>query len=507
MKTPVLELQSITKKFPGVLAVDNLDFNLAPGTIHSLIGANGSGKSTTVKIIAGVHQQDSGKCFLKGKEIKLNFPQDAKDNGIITVFQERQIFPDLTVAENIFLDRMKLKNNCTIDWEKSVEEAQQLLSSFGLDFDCSKPMYKYGVGIQQMVEIIRGMVLNPDILILDEPTASLSRSEVESLFSFMKDLKLKNVALLFIAHNLDEVIEISDEVTVMRDGVNAGHIDDLSTVNKATLIQMMLGEDVNIDLCNENSIKICDAKYVEAKKIKLDTWDTEVSFHIRRGEVLAITGLLGSGASEIAKKIAGVLPTGRSEILFEGKSIVMKSTADAMKKGIAYLPPDRKKYGLFMNLNNRDNITGSILNRISKKKIYKKQAALDITQRMIIETNIVPANPDFQTVQLSGGNQQKVLFSRIIATEPDLIVLESPTVGVDVKAQFEIHKLIREKAANGLSILLVSNDYHEVSVVADRVLIIREGQLKKELKSPPFYESTLLHLVGVENTGENGRNE
>jgi ABC-type sugar transport system ATPase subunit len=504
---PALQLRSITKSFPGVVAVKSLDFDLTPGKIHSLVGVNGSGKSTTVKIIAGVYPPDKGDYYVRGEKVRLKSPVEAKNKGIITVFQERQIFPDLSIAENIFLNELDSNPLKPINWRTAIRESQRMVASFGMDFDCSRPISRYGVGIQQIVEIIRGMIHKPDVLILDEPTSSLSRGEVEKLFRFMRDLRRHNVSILFIAHNIDEVLEISDEITVLRDGMKAAYEQDASKVEKKILIRSMLGEDIDFFFGQDSGEQDTATAHLSIQGLPVETWNTRVSFDLKRGEVLSIAGLVGSGASEIAMKLGGAIPSGNGYIWKNGEPVQFYSTRQALNSGVAYLPQDRMRYGLFMNLNNTENIVSSILRKVSKRNIFRRKIADTIAYGMIRETNVTPPDPNFYTQKLSGGNQQKVLFARILATNPEIIVLENPTVGVDVGSQFELHKLIRKKAASGVSVLLVSSDYREVAAVSDRVIIIREGVLACELKNPPFTESNILFLVGANRSQEADQNE
>lgn len=495
MQDALLQLRSVTKSFPGVVAVDNLDLDLRSGQIHALVGGNGSGKSTTVGMLSGNSQPNKGEIVLRGKEVTLKSPRHAKQQGIVTIFQERQVFPDLTVAENIFLDGFSRGSINQIAWRDTHARAQELLDTFGVGINGRKLISHYGVGIHQIVEIIRGMVLEPALLILDEPTASLSRTEVEMLFSFLRRLKTENVAVLLIVHNLEEVLEIADVVSVLRDSRKVAAELDAGTVSKTEVITHMLGAEVGALAQGDNEAAKVGTTLIEARDIPVSSWGTRASLQINRGEILSIIGLMGSGASDVAGVLSGAMPPLQADVRKKGKPVKLGSVRRAVRQQIASLPPDRKKMGLFFNLDVKENTYASILVKFARSLFYNIRHVSQVALQLIGKTNTKPTDPHARIKNLSGGNQQKVLFSRILALEPEVMILQNPTAGVDVGAQREIHNLIAEQARAGVGVLLITGDLFEAAVLSDRVLIMRNGKLTDELTQKPFRETELLALA------------
>lgn len=492
----ILELVQINKRFPGVQALKDFDLQLRRGRVHGLVGQNGAGKSTAVKIIVGAEQPESGQILLYGKPITVDSPAVARRHGVIAVHQERQLYPDLSVAENLLAGQLpKFRGGLLVDWRAVVAEADSLLRSFDIDIDASRPISNFGMGIQQMVEIVRSMSQDPSVFVLDEPMTSLSAAEAEHLFGFIRSLCRRDVAILFIAHNLDEVFEISDEITVLRDGVRVTTTPTAET-HRDQVISWMVGRHVDEFRSIQAEAAVHDRKpLLDAINLKVSGWGTSVSLTVHAGEIVGLAGLLGSGAESIARTIAGVSWDGEGTIRLGGKPVYPRSPRAALDSGIAYLPPDRRHLGLFDNMDVAGNVVASSLDQVAPQKLINAREVQYMTQEAIRELDIRPPDPNWEVVKLSGGNQQKVLFGRLLKTEPRFLVLETPTVGVDVAAKAEIHGLIRSKAATGVGVLVSSIDYEELARISDRVLIIREGMIIAEI-APPLDEERIIALVG-----------
>ena len=492
----ILSLVEINKRFPGVQALKDFCLELRRGRVHGLVGQNGAGKSTAVKIIVGAEQAESGQILLNGKPIVVDNPAVAARHGIIAVHQERQLFPDLSVAENLLAGQLpKRAGGLLVNWKQAMADATRLLSSFDIDLDPTQPISDFGMGIQQMVEIVRSMSRNPSVLVLDEPMTSLSAAETEHLFGFIRSLCQRDVAILFIAHNLDEVFAISDEITVLRDGVRVTTVPAAET-NRDQVISWMVGRHVD-QFQDARSGQAGDQApaLLEVTDLRVPDWDTIVSLAVGVGEIVGLAGLLGAGAGSIARTIAGVSWSGEGSVYLGGERVFPRSPKAALRSGIAYLPPNRRDLGLFDNMDVTGNVVASSMDQVAPRKIVNGKAMLRLTREAIQELDIRPPEPGWEVVKLSGGNQQKVLFGRLLKTRPRFLILETPTVGVDVAAKAEIHMLIREKARSGIGVLVATIDYQELARLCDRVLIVREGQIAAELR-PPLDEENIIALVG-----------
>ena len=482
----LLEMNSITKSFPGVKALDGVTFDLNPGEIHALVGENGAGKSTLIKILAGVypHPEYGGEIVLDGAERRFANVRESEHAGIAIIFQELSLVKELTVAENIFLGREPRRLGI-INWEDLYSRAQKLLDELRLQIDPRTPVINLGIGQQQLVEIAKALSQSARILVLDEPTAALTDAEVETLFGILTELRARDVAMIYISHKLDEVFRISDRITVLRDGKTIDTTAAAET-DEARVIAKMVGRDVDQIFPvskHDRGETIFEARNVTvedpsvAGKLLVD----RVSFAAHRGEVLGIAGLMGSGRSELLMAIFGAHAGRKSaEVLIDGKPIQINSPSDAIKHGIGFVTEDRKRYGLILDQTILRNMTLACLKSVSGRFITSEDAEAAAVERAAAELRI-KANSVFTIAgTLSGGNQQKVVLAKWLLTNPRVLFLDEPTRGIDVGAKQEIYAQINRLAESGLAIVLVSSELPEVLGLSDRIIVLHEGRVTGE---------------------------
>jgi rhamnose transport system ATP-binding protein len=478
MAEPILKLSHISKSFPGVQALDEVQFDVAPGEIHALLGENGAGKSTLIKIISGVHQPDQGQLLLDGKPIVLYSPREAQRYGIATIYQELSLYPELTVAENIFMGHAPRSRFGAVDWAAMRSKARDLLASLNIhDMDVTRKVGTFNVGNRQRVEIAKALSLNARILIMDEPTAALTEADVERLFEIMRLLKERGVSIIYISHRLQEVFVMADRVTVLRDGK---YIDTkpVAQTDEGDLIRMMVGRTIdNLFPKLESEIKapVLQVKHLRRKQITRD-----VSFEVRAGEIVGLAGLVGSGRSELAQAIFGTTPAESGEIYLNGQRIRISNPGQAMRHGIAYVPEDRGTQGLVKPMTIRENMSMTVLRMLSTSGFINYQSELSLAQKFIEKLSVRAYSPIQIVGKLSGGNQQKVVIGKWLATNPKLLIMDEPTRGIDVGAKSEIHRLMSELAQQGMAILMISSELPEILGMSDRVLVMREGQIVAE---------------------------
>ncbi len=489
---PILEVKNITKKFPGVIALGGVDLQLEESEVLSVIGENGAGKSTLMKILAGVQPPDSGEILVDGKPVFINGVQDAFDNGIALIHQELNLAGNLSVAANIFLGREPRKMGL-IDNAKINAEAARFLEMVGLDVDPTTLVEELTIGRQQMVEIAKALSINARVLIMDEPTSSLSAKETDSLFTVVKDLRSKGVSVIYISHRLGEVKELSDRVTVLRDGNNAGEIER-KEITHDKMVSMMVGRDLSQYFPHEPH----EAGETVLKAIDLRTPvhpKHALNFEVKAGEIVGVAGLVGAGRTELLATLFGVTPAIGGSIEIEGQTASIQSPRDAIKAGIALAPEDRKKQGLILEMSVGENISLSALQRDSKRG-FRNQAAEDaISDKMIAQMRIKTPSADQVVRYLSGGNQQKVVLGKWLAMKPKILFLDEPTRGIDVGAKAEIYTLMEELAATGVAILFVSSEMEEILGMSDRTLVMHEGQLTGELQRSELSEEAIMQLA------------
>jgi ABC-type sugar transport system ATPase subunit len=482
---PIMSMKNVTKQFSGVKVLQNVDIELYKGEVHALMGENGAGKSTLMKIMAGVYQPDDGSIIFQGQKVQWNSPMHARNKGISVIHQEISLSPNLTIGENILMGTSFKKNRMGfIDWNDIFEKAKKILTSIGSSLDPRADVSSLSVAQQQMVEIARALLLNSEILIMDEPTASLTDKEIDMLFTIIEELKRKGVAIVYISHRMDEIFKISNRFTVLRDGrlVTSGPISDTNPTN---LVKLMVGRDLNelfIRNREENDTKHKNKQPVlELKGVSDQKRVQDVSLKIYPGEIVGLAGLVGAGRTELVRTIFGLSERSTGEILLEGKSVQINTPIDAMKLGIAHVPESRKEQGLLPNLSVKENIMMAQLPSYRKFRLLQYKQINREADRYIKELGVRTASKEQNVMGLSGGNQQKVVIAKWLSIRPKVLLLDEPTRGVDIGAKTEIHKIINQLAAQGLAVLMISSELPEILGVSDRILVMHEGKLAAEL--------------------------
>jgi inositol transport system ATP-binding protein len=489
----ILELENITKQFPGVKALDNIRLKVRKGTVHALMGENGAGKSTLMKIIFGIYSPDSGTIKFKGREIKLSGSKDALANGISMIHQELTPIPQMTVAENVFLGREITNAAGLVDKKKMIEETRALLNKLNIDIDPKTKMINLSIANMQMVEIATAISHNADLIIMDEPTSAITDKEVDHLFEIINSLKEKGVSIIYISHKMDEIFRICDEITVFRDGQYIG-TSLASETNQESLIRMMVGREIK-QVFHKEEAEIGDVA-LAVKNLSRAGKFQNISFEVRKGEILGIAGLMGSGRTEVIESIFGIFPPDTGEIYVNGKKAAIHSPRDAIKHKIGLLTEDRKITGAFLPLTIRDNmIVSSIDEYINKAGLLKDKLIKDMCSLFVERLSIKTPSLDQRIVNLSGGNQQKVLLARWLLNNPDILILDEPTRGIDVGAKSEIHKLMSRLAQTGKAIIMISSELPEVLGMSDRVLVMHEGKKKGELTRAEANQEKIMELA------------
>lgn len=474
----LLELSGVTKSFPGVKALQDAQFSLRAGEVHALLGENGAGKSTMIKIVSGVYRPDSGSISVNGQAVQFNNPHEAQSHGVATIYQELSLYPELTVAENIFLGHCPRTRFGLIDWAETHRRAREILESLEIhDMDVTRKVGSMTVGNRQRVEIAKALSQNAKILIMDEPTASLSEADVQRLFEIVRLLRERGVGIIYISHRMEEVFELADRVTVLRDGQYVG-TRQVSEVNEAELIQMMVGRTID-QLFPKLDAEI-GQPVLEVRDLVRPPLTRGVSFTLRAGEIVGMAGLVGSGRSEVAQVIFGINPPVRGEILIDGKPVHIRNPGEAMKKGIAYVPEDRGSQGLVRAMNVRQNMSLAVLRALARANFIDDKREFSLAREMIERLNIKAYSTEQIVNKLSGGNQQKIVIGKWLAAKPRVLIMDEPTRGIDVGAKAEIHRLMSTLAQQGMAILMISSELPEVLGMSDRVLVMREGRIAGE---------------------------
>lgn len=492
----VLEMRNIHKSFPGVRALQAVDFTLCEGEIHALMGENGAGKSTLIKVLTGVYEKDEGEIYLKGldKPAVIKAPHDAQELGISTVYQEITLCPNLTVAENMYIGRGKEK---LTNWKKINADADRMLENLGIPAKATQQLSDCSIAIQQMVAIARAVDMDCKVLILDEPTSSLDESEVEKLFGLMRDLKARGVGIIFVTHFLDQVYEVCDKITVLRDGQLVGEyvIEDLPRVK---LVAKMLGKELNdmADIKQETEgYKGPDERVIEAEGLQSDAGIKPFDFYIKKGEVNGFTGLLGSGRSECVRAIFSADRVTGGTVKKNGKPVKITKPLDAMKNGIAYLPEDRKMDGIVGDLSVRDNIilAAQVLRGFFRP--FTKAEANKFADEYIRLLEIKTASADTPIKSLSGGNQQKVILARWLLTHPEYLILDEPTRGIDIGTKVEIQKLVLKLASEGMSVTFISSETDEMLRTCSRLIVMRDRRVVGELSGDELNQVKVMETI------------
>ena len=489
----VLTMRNIDKIFPGTRALNNVDFTLRRGEVHALMGENGAGKSTLIKVLTGVYEKDGGTIQVEGAEAHIHSPQDAQNVGISTVYQEITLCPNLTVAENMFIGRTK---GTLIPWKNWEKRATEILTNLGIPARAKQELSSCSLAVQQMVAIARAVDMNCKVLILDEPTSSLDDKEVQMLFELMRDLKSRGVGIIFVTHFLDQVYEVSDRITVLRNGQLVGEYE-ISKLPREELVAKMMGKDLN-DLADmekfEAKSKPGDEMTYEAKGLS-SSESKPFDFHIRKGEVNGFTGLLGSGRSESVRAIFGADRVTGGTVTVGGKNVKITKPYDAMKHGIGYLPEDRKRDGIIADLSVRDNI---ILALQVMRGFFKPMGRSEMDQfadEYVKALNIKTASKDTPIGSLSGGNQQKVILARWLLTHPDYLILDEPTRGIDVGTKLEIQKLVLKLAEENMSVTFISSEIEEMLRTCSRLIVMRDRNIVGELTGDQLTQAHVMKTI------------
>ena len=494
----VLEMRGICKSFPGVRALQDVDFSLKQGEIHALMGENGAGKSTLIKVLTGVYEKDEGHIFLKGLEHEavIRSPQDAQRLGISTVYQEITLCPNLSVAENMFIGR---GNKNIQNWKKMNEDADKILQALAIPAKAKQQLADCSIAVQQMVAIARAVDMDCKVLILDEPTSSLDEQEVEKLFGLMRDLKKRGVGIIFVTHFLDQVYEVCDKITVLRDGKLVGEYE-IKELPRLQLVSKMLGKELD-DLSgikDESMIYQEEDNMVpvfEAEKLQSNAGIKPFDFYIKKGEVNGFTGLLGSGRSECVRAIFGADRVIGGTVKKNGKQIKISKPLDAMKNGIAYLPEDRKRDGIVGDLSVRDNIILALQVLRGFFKPFTKAEANKFAEEYIKLLDIKTASADTPIKSLSGGNQQKVILARWLLTHPEYLILDEPTRGIDVGTKIDIQKLVLKLASEGMSVTFISSETDEMLRTCSRLIVMRDRKVVGELTGSDLNQSRIMSTI------------
>ncbi len=479
MADAILTMEDIDKSFPGVHALDHVHFDVRSGEVHALMGENGAGKSTLMKVLTGIYSKDSGTITFEGKEVAFTNTREAQDAGIVIVHQELNMVGDLTVAQNIFIGREFMKG-FAIDDKKMIEESKKLFDELHIDINPRDKMSDLTVGKQQMCEIAKAISHQAKVIIFDEPSAALTEKEIEDLFVIIRDLRNKGLAIVYISHRMDEIKVITDRVTVMRDG---GYVGTLITKDctKEDIINMMVGRVIYEDPKTESKVPKDAPVVLKVEHLNAGRMVQDVSFELRKGEILGFSGLMGAGRTETARALFGADPKTSGDIYVNGKKVTINSPQDAVKNGIGYLSEDRKRYGIVVQKTITENSTLATLENYMSGIFINKGEEKKVAEKYIAELATKTPSPDQLVVNLSGGNQQKVVIAKWLVRNCDILIFDEPTRGIDVGAKNEIYKLMNRLAAEGKSIIMISSEMTEILRMSDRIVIMCEGKKTGEL--------------------------
>jgi len=494
----VLDMRGICKSFPGVQALDHVDFDLFSGEVHALVGENGAGKSTLIKILCGVYQPDQGEICLHGQPTVIQGPSHAQSLGISVVHQELNLFPNLSVAENVFVNRLPARGLLSfIDARQAHEATREYLRTFDLDLDPSCAMHRLSVAQQQVVEIAKALSQKARILILDEPTSALTEHESAVLFRIIQRLKEQGLCIVYISHRLEEIFRIADRVTILRDGRRVGSLA-VSETNVESVIRMMVGRQLQ-DLYGQRVASI-GQEILRVQGLSSPGRFSDISFLLRRGEILGLAGLIGAGRTELARALFGAERIAVGQVHLDGHLVQIHSPSDAMRLGIAYLSENRHRDELFLQMSVRENTTVSHLKRFSRFGFLIQRLEAQEVQEFVGQLRIHTPSIQQRVMNLSGGNQQKVVLARWLAIQPKVLIADEPTRGIDVGGKAEIYTLLHKLAQQGVGIILISSEMPEILGMSDRILIMHEGKLAGELSREEATEERILTYAAGQAT-------
>lgn len=491
MSEYILELKEITKIFPGVKALDHVHFQLRKGEIHALMGENGAGKSTFIKVITGVHRAEQGEMFLDGRKAEFRGPRDAQAAGIAAVYQHPTSYPDLTVTENIFMGHEIVKNGI-IQWKKMNEEAGGLLQKLNVEFSPTDEMGRLSVAQQQIVEIAKALSTNAQIVILDEPTAALTKNESEKLYGIVEQLKEHGVSIIFISHRLEDMYRIADRVTVLRDAQYIGTYD-VDKITNGELIRAMVGREIK-DLFPKPEVAV-GPEVLRVENLSRTGFFRDVSFTVHQGEILGLTGLVGAGRTEVAESVCGITRPDSGRIYLEGKPVRIRRPSDAIRRGIVLLPEDRQLEGLIMTWGLGRNVTLPTVGKYAKHGFTDEGKERKVSGRLLEEVDTKAVSVFEPAGSLSGGNQQKVVVAKALGQDMKVVIMDEPTKGVDVGAKAEIYQIMGELAKKGFAIILISSEMPEILGMCDRTMVMRGGRISGEMARRQTTQEKILELA------------
>lgn len=499
----VLELKNIYKSFPGVKVLEDVTLQVRPGEVHALMGENGAGKSTLMKILMGIYKADQGSIFLEGKETVIHGPKDAMSKGISMIHQELNTVLDMEVAENVFVGRELLKKGFEklkiVDIARMREETGKYFREMNIDIDPRAKMRTLSVAEMQLVEIVKAISLNSRIIVMDEPTSAITEKEATVLFAQIERLKKQGVAIIYISHKMDEIFRISDTITVLRDGQWIG-TKPAKELDNDMLIKMMVGRELT-DIYPKDPVEIGDV-ILEVKNLSRGKKVRDASFSLRKGEVLGIAGLVGAGRSELVETIFGLYPKTGGQIFLHGKEVHIKSAADAIKNKMALITEDRKQTGLNLIVSVKENIASVSIGKISNHGIVNDKKINEVSEKYIKELKIKTPDGNAIVGNLSGGNQQKVVLAKWLLDEPDIIIFDEPTRGIDIGAKRDIYLLINNLAKEGKAVIVISSEMAEVMGICDRILVMAEGRINGEVQREEFSQEVIMGYASNITGGE-----
>ncbi len=494
----ILKMEGITKTFPGVKALNDVSFDVRPGEIHALAGENGAGKSTLMKILSGEYLSEHGKIYFKGNKINITSPQMARDIGIAIINQELALIPYLSVAQNIFLGREPVKKiSKFIDWKKLNRLARKYLERLKLDFGPETLVMDLSIAQQQMVEVAKALSLDAQLLIMDEPTSALTEKESNILFQLIRKLSGRGIAVIYISHRMEEIKQLADRVTVFRDGCYIG-TSNITRITIDEIIHQMVGrklEEFSPVEPKHSKNEVLQNQVLKIVNLSREKKLDRINLTLNKGEILGIAGLVGAGRSELARAVFGIDPVDSGDIFINGNMVKIKSPKDAIQAGIGFVPENRKEQGLLLNMTVGENITINILKKISGLFFLNKKKLLSIADEYIKKLKVKTPGVMQKTINLSGGNQQKIVIAKWLTTHPQIMILDEPTRGIDIGAKNEIYALIQNLAASGMGIIIISSELPEILRLSSRVLVMSQGAIKTELSRKQASQSIIMHYA------------
>ncbi len=489
----ILEFRDVCKEFPGVKALNHITFGVRKGTIHCLMGENGAGKSTLMKVIDGLYKPESGEIYFDGRAWNPKGSAEARRNGIAMIHQELNIIPEMTVAQNIYLGRELMKrNHLVVDDKKMLREAGNFLEEQGLSYDLNRRMGELSIAEAQMIEIVKAISCNAKIILMDEPTSSLTEKEVDFLIQKIFELKRQGITIIFISHKLDEVMQIADYISVFRDGCHV-MTDKASAYTRDSMIEKMVGREMK-EVYPPRTARI-GPTLLEVRNFTRQGVFENINFVVKQGEILGISGLVGAGRTEIARALVGLDPKDSGEVWCDGKKLDIHEVNDSIRAGIAMISEDRRRYGLILIRDIRENISSVSLRHLFKKKVIPLKKEQHLVKEMIDKFAIKAPSQSTETRTLSGGNQQKVVLAKWMAVTPRVLIMDEPTRGIDVGTKYEIYKMMNEMTEQGMSIIMINSDMEELLGMSDRILVIREGRQAGELSREEACPEAVMDLA------------